>query len=140
MASLTAEDFITNKNLYSALPRGPRSLLFVLGILNSKLLSYLYVKQVTQATKDDFAQVTIQDASALPFPAAVSTESERRMEGLAQRMIDLHKRLRVVRTPSDKTAIQRQIDATDEEIDQLVYELYGLSADEILSVERATPR
>jgi len=34
-----------------------------------------------------------------------------------------------------KTAIQRQIDATDKQIDQLVYELYGLTDEEIRIVE-----
>ena len=37
-----------------------------------------------------------------------------------------------------KTAIQRQIDATDKQIDQLVYELYGLTDEEIRIVEEAT--
>jgi len=37
-----------------------------------------------------------------------------------------------------KTAIQRQIDATDKQIDQLVYELYGLTDNEIRIVEEAT--
>jgi hypothetical protein len=41
-------------------------------------------------------------------------------------------------TPSDNTAIQRQIDATDRQIDQLVYELYGLTDEEIKIVEEAT--
>ena len=40
----------------------------------------------------------------------------------------------------DKTSIQRQIDATDRQIDQLVYELYGLTDDEIRIVEEATLR
>ena len=34
-----------------------------------------------------------------------------------------------------KTALQRQIDATDRQIDNLVYELYGLTDDEIKIVE-----
>ncbi len=34
-----------------------------------------------------------------------------------------------------KTALQRQIDATDRRIDQLVYELYGLTDDEIRIVD-----
>ena len=34
---------------------------------------------------------------------------------------------------------QRQIAATDAEIDRLVYELYGLSEDEIAIVEESTP-
>ena len=41
-------------------------------------------------------------------------------------------------TPSDKTAIQRQIDAACRQIDQLVYELYGLTDEEIGIVEGAT--
>ena len=40
--------------------------------------------------------------------------------------------------PSDESAIQRQIDATDRQIDQLVYELYGLTDEEIRIVEEAT--
>ena len=35
---------------------------------------------------------------------------------------------------------QRQIDKTDRQIDQLVYELYGLSDEEIKIVEEATAR
>ncbi len=37
-----------------------------------------------------------------------------------------------------KTTIQRQIDAADRQIDQLVYQLYGLTDDEIRIVEVAT--
>jgi len=39
------------------------------------------------------------------------------------------------RTDHEKTALQRQIDATDQQIDQLVYELYGLTEEEIKLVE-----
>ena len=35
----------------------------------------------------------------------------------------------------DRTALERQIAATDREIDQLVYQLYGLTAAEIKIVE-----
>jgi len=34
------------------------------------------------------------------------------------------------KTPQDKTALQRQIDATDRRIDALVYELYDLTKEE----------
>jgi len=53
-------------------------------------------------------------------------------------MLDLHKQLATAKTPTDKTAIQRQIDATDRRIDRLVYELYDLTDDEIAIVEEAT--
>ena len=41
-------------------------------------------------------------------------------------------------TPNEKEAFQRQIAATDVQIDPLVYELYGLTDDEIQIVEEAT--
>jgi hypothetical protein len=50
-------------------------------------------------------------------------------------MLTLHKQLPVVKTEQEKTVIQRQIDATDKQIDQLVYELYGLTEAEIKIVE-----
>jgi hypothetical protein len=50
-------------------------------------------------------------------------------------MLDLHKRLAQATHPDDKTRLQRQIDATDREIDQLVHDLYGLTEDEIAIVE-----
>ncbi len=34
--------------------------------------------------------------------------------------------------PERKTRLQREIEATDRQIDQLVYELYGLTEEEIL--------
>ena len=49
----------------------------------------------------------------------------------------LHKELAAARTPTEKTPLQRQIEATDRQIDRLVYELYGLSEEEIRIVEGA---
>ena len=46
-------------------------------------------------------------------------------------------RLPTAGTPHEKTAIQRQIDATDRQIDRLVYELYDLTDEEIAIVEEA---
>jgi len=40
--------------------------------------------------------------------------------------------------PRQKAALQRQIDTTDRQIDRLVYELYGLTDEEIRIVEEPT--
>lgn len=61
-----------------------------------------------------------------------------RMVDVVGEMLDLHKRLPKVKTDHARTVIQRQIDATDREIDQLVYGLYGLTDKEIAIVEEAT--
>ena len=50
-------------------------------------------------------------------------------------MLSLHKQRKEARTPHEQTALQRQIEATDRQIDALVYELYGLTEEEIKIVE-----
>jgi hypothetical protein len=54
-----------------------------------------------------------------------------------ERMLALHKQFAPAKTAHEKTTIQRQIDATDAQIDKLVYELYGLNEEEIKIVEEA---
>jgi hypothetical protein len=44
--------------------------------------------------------------------------------------------LTAAKTPDDTTRLKRQIDATDHQIDHLVYELYGLNDNEIGIVEK----
>ena len=61
-----------------------------------------------------------------------------RMVALVTQMLDLHKRLAAEGVPHEKAALQRRIEMTDRQIDRLVYELYGLTAEEIAVVEGAT--
>jgi len=50
--------------------------------------------------------------------------------------LDSHKRLHSAETTAaDRELYQRRIDATNREIDRLVYEMYGLTEDEIRIVE-----
>ena len=57
------------------------------------------------------------------------------MVALVERMLALHKKLAAAAIPADKELYQRQIEATDRQIDALVYELYGLTEGEIGVVE-----
>jgi hypothetical protein len=53
-------------------------------------------------------------------------------------MLELHRKQAQARTPSEQTALARQIAAADAQIDRLVYELYGLTGQEIRVVESDT--
>ena len=133
MASITEKNFITNKNLYSIIPQQIDGKV-LLGVINSRLLSYLYINQVTQAAKDDFPQVTIKDILSLPFPSDQSLKKTAfRLVPLVERILMLHEE-----SPqeSDKQELlRREIESTDATIDHLVYELYGLTVEEIAIVE-----
>ena len=79
-----------------------------------------------------------------PFPIkAINFNSEEKddhdkiVENV-ERIIKSHNNLISVKTPHEKTTLQRQIEATDKRIDQLVYKLYGLTEEEIKIVESNT--
>ena len=58
-----------------------------------------------------------------------------RMVALVEKMLDLNKRLAAAKAPHEKEVLAGMIDATDRQIDRLVYELYGLTEDEVAVVE-----
>ena len=60
-----------------------------------------------------------------------------RLVAMVENMLAWHQQLAAARTPQEKAVLERQIAATDREIDQLVYELYGLTEAEIKLVEGA---
>ncbi len=137
MATLATDTFITNKNLYSIVPKDGYSAELLLGLLNSKLISHLYIHQVSQATKDDFPQVTIKDILSLPFPSrSTQITSHDKLVTLVDKMLALHQQFAAAKTPQDTALLQRQIDATDRQIDQLVYALYVLTDEEIALIEK----
>jgi hypothetical protein len=52
--------------------------------------------------------------------------------------MSLTQKLLGAKTPHEKTLLERQIAATDAQIDRLVYELYGLTPEEIKIIESST--
>ena len=69
---------------------------------------------------------------------SLSARDHDRLVSLVDTMLDLHKRLPEASSAHERELIERQIPATDRAIDQLVYELYGLTEEEIAIVEAAT--
>jgi hypothetical protein len=57
------------------------------------------------------------------------------MVALVTQMPDLNKKLQDARLEQERTMLSRQVEATDGAIDTLVYELYGLTEEEIGIVE-----
>lgn len=112
---------------------------FLLGVLNSRLLTAYYrARSITN--KRSIAQVKKVDLDQLPIPRvdlsiAQHKSNHDRLVELVDHILELHKLCREAKAPDDKTRLQRQIDATDREIDRLVYDLYGLTEEEIAIVE-----
>ena len=112
---------------------------YFLGILNSRYFEQLYDEIAHEAGRV-FAQVKLAKVKQLPirvinFSDPADRARHDRMVQLAEAMLALHKHKAAAVTRAEQTLYQRQIDATDRQIDALVYELYGLTADEIAVVE-----
>jgi hypothetical protein len=111
---------------------------FVLGILNSRLFSFLYVNTSSIATKDDFRQTTLAELRKCPVPKiekVIKSDSYRKIVSLVVSIAEGNEHLINAKTDHEKTILQRQIDSTDRRIDELVYEIYGLTEEEIKIVE-----
>jgi hypothetical protein len=118
------------------------SVRYVLGLLNSALLSF-FLRRISTPMRGGFFRYFTQFLQQLPihtidFSDAADVARHDRMVALVESMLDLHKRLAAATLPDDKALYQRQIETTDRQIDALVYELYGLSDEEIAIVEEAT--
>jgi hypothetical protein len=57
------------------------------------------------------------------------------MVAFVAQMLDLNMKLQEARLEQERTMLSRQIEATDASIDKLVYDLYGLTEEEIVIVE-----
>ncbi|MCX5866028.1 MAG: N-6 DNA methylase, partial [Proteobacteria bacterium] len=112
---------------------------FVLGILNSKLLFWV-LRQTSNIFRGGWITCTKQYFGELPIVRLnLSNPADKtrhdKLVGLVEKMLALTPKLRGATSESEKAALQNAVTTTDAEIDRLVYELYGLTEEEIKIVE-----
>lgn len=115
---------------------------YLLGLVNSKLLS-MFVIQHSPVFSGRYYKSSAPYLRPIPIrrlrlQQAHERQAHDRVVELVSRLLTLHAKQGAARTDHENEVIQRQIEATDCEIDQLVYELYGLTDEEIKIVEEAT--
>ncbi len=115
----------------------PTNDFYLLGVLNSST-SWFYLKHKCSVLGDPAKNGRLRLKTIymkdLPIPS-VNSDDRGRMVALVDSMLSLKKQLREANTPHEQTGLQRQIEATDGQINALVYELYGLTEEEIKIVE-----
>lgn len=118
--------------------------LYPAGILNSRLMAFVFDHAARKVSPDQkfFAW---DDLRGLPVYTPDLDRPEDlarhdRLEHLVRRMIELEKNFRTARTDPERGALQKKIRATDAAINALVYDLYGLTEEEIAVVEADSAR
>jgi hypothetical protein len=87
-----------------------------------------------------FPRLSVGDVKRLPIVAVdVKNRADKarhdKLVALVEKMLALTPKLRGATSESEKAALQNAVTTTDAEIDRLVYELYGLTEEEIKIVE-----
>ena len=112
---------------------------YLLGLLNSKLLN-VYIKENSTSFRGGYMAFNRQYIEALPIRRIDPNNRpdkaiHDRIASLVERMLTLHQQKNTAATVHERTLLERQITATDRQIDQLVYALYGLTDEEVALVE-----
>jgi adenine-specific DNA-methyltransferase len=140
VATLDTNQFIVRDNLYTIIPRSNDTYLkFILAILNSKLLNWYYQNVVNSEKGEALAQVKRGHIAVLPI-VNIKNDNQNILNKtlqLVNQMLEAKKQLQQAKTEGDKNYLQRKCERLDKEIDQLVYQLYGLTEEEINIVEKS---
>jgi len=120
------------------------SSLYLLGLLNSRLLSFLFNNFILNSGTAEKLH-SWEDLRNLPIYTIDFDDPDDKirhdlMVVLVTEMVNLHNDLSLANTDPEKRLILKEIDSTDKQIDSLVYGLYGLTADEIAVVEKSVPK
>jgi len=111
---------------------------YVLAIMNSRFFRWIYEQSVLE-TGRVFPQVKWAKLAKLPFPLLVlSDKHDKQIHDKLVAMVDVMlkiKKQESVAILRQKEILQRRLVATDRNIDELVYQLYGLTDEEIAIVE-----
>lgn len=96
---------------------------FLTGIIASKLISFIYLNSSSIATKDDFRQTTLTELRKLPIPN-IKIKNQKPISDIVKKIL----KLKSESINSDTSNLENQID-------QMVYQLYELTEEEIKFIE-----
>ena len=121
-------------------PLDGRHIHFVVGLLNSRLMRYVYQVSVSESSQKAFPQVKVGSLRVLPLRRIEFTDQKERAShdeivDMVTTMVHLHEKKEEVETAHHRRVLNRRIDALDRDLDQVVERLYGLNPIETDQVE-----
>ncbi|MCC6129319.1 MAG: Eco57I restriction-modification methylase domain-containing protein [Acidobacteria bacterium] len=111
----------------------------VLGLLNSRVLEW-YIRQTAAPMRGGYFSFEARFIRQLPLPLKDSSRAKilELIAGRVDAVQDLKRNSAKAKTPQEQVQLQRQIESNEDAINSLVYELYGLTKEEVAIVEAAT--
>ena len=114
---------------------------FILGVLNSSLL-WFFIETTGYTLRGGYKTFKTNYLNPFPVPDLDLKNPKDKAKHdktvrLVETMLELNKQLAETQLSHEKKLLKRQIEITDKEIDELVYELYDLTPEEIQIVEES---
>lgn len=142
-ATLDTQKRYVLSSLYSVYPKAGHCLddiKFLLALINSRFINAIASVLALNATKGAFTKFRTNQLTGLPIRVIdpknkADQAAHARIVKRVEQMLKLHQDRAAAKTPHEQTVLDRQIAATDKQIDQDVYALYGLTEEEIQLVE-----
>lgn len=114
--------------------------LYLLGLLNSSLLRFFIHNNCTDLQGDSYNFSGVFVSRTPIHTINLNNPSEKairdKLVTLVERMLELHKKKAALPPSTEREKIERESTITDEKIDEVVYELYGVTEEEIRLVEQ----
>jgi len=107
---------------------------FILGILNSKLTDFYYF-QINPERGEVLAEVKKQHVEQLPIPKNVSDKQQTEIIKFVEQLLKLNADKQNTTLPNQLEMINNRIEHTESKINQIIYELYNLTKEEIKLIE-----
>jgi len=132
---------LNNMHVIAPLDNNEHNIKYFLEIINSRLLNFIY--EIFNPEKGEaLAEVKRTNVARLPihtidFSNPIEKAQHDKLVALVDSMLELQKKYREARMERDKELYERQIKIVDAQIDRLVYDLYGLTEEEIAIVEKS---
>jgi methylase of polypeptide subunit release factors len=121
-------------------PTDGRDVRYLVALLNSTLLRYVYRRLVQEAGQKAFPQVKVGSLRQLPiYPLDLADPADAARHAmlvtLVSHMLALYEQTAGTPDAAEQAAIRQALATTDAQIDQQVYALYGLTEAEIALVQ-----
>lgn len=125
-AAITDEELYNDPSVLIVLSSEEYSSKVLVAILNSKLATFYHFNNAPKATKGAFPKILVKDIKEFPLPE-INNKQEAIIINLVDRILGAKK--------SDPTA---DTSTLENEIDFMVYKLYGLVYEEVLTIDPKT--
>ncbi|GBE04599.1 type IIS restriction enzyme Eco57I [bacterium BMS3Abin10] len=142
-ATLIPAGFIARNNIHILLTKDIRySLQYVLALMNSRFMDFAYTF-INPEKGEALAEIKKRHVEKLPirtinFSKRTEKAIHDKLVKLVDGVLDLHKKWADIFPSAEREKVEREITVTDEKIDEIVYDLYGITNKERTIIEEKT--